>query len=543
MTKIILDGVKLIDGFTPNPIPQPQPIPFPPGFDFDPIRPVRPIRPFPIPIFKECTPKILVITDNLSFSSGSSFGLTEFVDSIKASTIQGMTPRVITAQYNPAGVLSYNSASQHISNYHFTDNTHGLLKSRYDVVFILSISGGNGTLLASEAGALDRIVDFMEAGGGLFCTGDHSTLGAGMCADIPRVNKMRKWFAGVPSGGGSDRLTTTAPGINEVYEFNDQSDAVPQRLYANYRSVAGGFNSASPFTGAAHPLLQMPNGNRVIEVFPDHAHEGECLVPTSSAGSLPNGSPEWPNSVLPEMVALSMSHGNGYFGKQAVEPKAFTAISAYDGHEADVGRVATDATWHHFVNINIKPGMADIAGQDLIDIKQYYANLADWLMPKNVRRCLRFTWILSALATTELFEELPNAPLSKLSTQSLEEIGNSVRKTFRSHHTKAQTESLMQDNLEQALGEKAFKSLQKEGDRAFIDTAQLVALGTFSMAAIERFNFLVEKGKISEKPDLNGEKAFARVGDKEISRAFKMLLEEERKKLDTRAKSLSSLSG
>ncbi len=538
MTKIILDGVKLIDGFTPNPIPQPLPIPFPPRFD---IEPIRPIRPFPIPIFRECTPKILVITDTLNFNSASGSGLTEFVDTIKSTTIHGMTPRVITAEYNPAGALSYDSATRHISNYHFTDTTHGLLKSRYDVVFILGVNGGNGTLLSSEGGALDRIIDFMEAGGGLFCTGDHASLGAGMCADIPRVNKMRKWFIDVPSGGGSDRLTTNPPGVNDIYENSDQSDAVPQRLYVNYRSVAGGFDELTPSIGAAHPLLQIPNGNRAIEVFPDHPHEGECLVPTSSAGSLPNGAPEWPSSVLPEMVALSMSHGNGASGKHAVEPRSFTAISAYDGHEADVGRVATDATWHHFVNLNIKPGIASIAGRDLNDIKQYYVNLAVWLMPKNVRRCLRFTWILSAAVSTDLFEELPDVPLNKLDLGSLEKIGIDVRNTLRSNHTKAQTDALMQDNLEQALGEKAFKSLRKQSDAAFFNTAQLVGLGVFSMATIERFNLLVEKGKINEKPELNGEEAFARVGVKEVANAFKALIEQEREKLQAKAKSLSSL--
>ncbi len=543
MTKIILDGVKLIDGFTPNPIPRPEPIPFPPGFDIEPIRPIRPIRPFPIPIFRECTPKILVVTDSLNFNSGSGTGLTEFVDTIKSTTIHGLTPIVVTAQYDPAGVLSYNSADRHISNYHFTDATHGLLKSRYDVVFILASIRGNGNLLSSEAGALDRIVDFMEAGGGLFCTGDHDSLGAAMCAGIPRVNKMRKWVIDVPSGSGSDRLTTNPPGANDIYENSDQSDAVPQRLYVNYRSIAGGFNPANPSVGAAHPLLQMPSSNRAIEVFPDHPHEGECLVPTSTAGSLPNGSPEWPNNILPEMVALSMSHGNGASGKHAVEPRAFTAISAYNGHDADVGRVVTDATWHHFVNLNIKPGIANIGGQDLVDIKQYYVNLAVWLMPKNVRRCSRFSWILSAAASTDLFEDLPDTPLNKLDLKSLEQIGVDVGKTLRSNHTKAQVTALMQDNLEQGLGEKAFQSLRKQGNQTFFNTAQLVALGVFSMATIERFNLLVEKGKINQKPDLDGAEAFESVAVKEVASAFKKLLEEEREKLQARAKSLSSLGG
>lgn len=110
--------------------------------------------------------------------------------------------------------------------------------------------------------------------------------------------------------------------------------------------------------------------------------------------------------------------------------------------------MATGATWHHFVNINIK---------------QYYVSLAEWLMPKNVPRCLRFSWALSAISTTELFEELPGVPLEKPELKSVEQISISVRKTLRSHHPKAQVTALIHDNLEQALGEKAFARVGVKG--------------------------------------------------------------------------------
>jgi hypothetical protein len=42
-----------------------------------------------------------------------------------------------------------------------------------------------------------------EQGGGLFATGDHEDLGAGMCARIPRVRSMRYWkLDDTPSSGG-----------------------------------------------------------------------------------------------------------------------------------------------------------------------------------------------------------------------------------------------------------------------------------------------------------------------------------------------------
>ena len=51
----------------------------------------RPLPPFPLPWFRECTPKILVVTDNLNYQQMNSIGLTEFVDTLRANTI-GIMP-------------------------------------------------------------------------------------------------------------------------------------------------------------------------------------------------------------------------------------------------------------------------------------------------------------------------------------------------------------------------------------------------------------------------------------------------------------------
>lgn len=502
-----------------------------------------------IPItFAECTPKILVVSDGLIPA------LTEFVATLRASTIHSMTPVVVAAQYNPAGVLNYNSATQSITNYKFTDPTHGLLKSRYDVVFILSSSSGAGGLLASEAGALAAIVTFMQAGGGLFATGDHDTLGAGMCNDIPRVNKMRKWVAGVPSGSDSTRLSTTAPGrgdvlgSNDTYEFNDQSDQFPQRLYANFRSVAGGFNTATPETGKAHPVLQIPNTTRVVEVFPDHAHEGECILPTSLAGNIPGTTPpapEWPAGKAPEMVALTMSHGNGFPGKQAVVPRSFIAIAAYDGHSANVGRVVTDATWHHFVDVNIKPGIAQIAGRDLSDIKQYYINLAIWLMPKNVRLCRRYPWLLAEMVKFPLFEELPRLKIKEASGAQMRDIGAQVRAALLLRNTEAQVKALLDDALEEAVGAEAISKMSAEGSRMAhisLHDVGLAALGALTLATAQRFNELHAKEPLTEKAQWGGERAFMDVGQEAARAGAKLYLREAKAQLSKATDLLDTLA-
>ena len=531
-------------------LPFPFPKPFPPLPDLPRPFPEPFPRPFPDNWFSECTPKILVVTDNLDYQQASGFGLTEFVDTLRANTIHSMTPIVITAQFNPdpMAALSYDATIQHISNYKFKDATHGLLKSRYDVVFILSINGVSGQKLTDETGALDAVTAFMQARGGVFATGDHADLGAGMCKDIPRVRNMRFWTntapQKVPSASGDDRLTTNLPGrgdivgSNDMYELNDQSDQFPQRLFVNFRSVAGGNNWA-------HPLLQVPASNRAIEVFPDHPHEGECIIPSNLTTKLADGATdEWPAiaggiRISPEMVALTMSHGNTSQGKLAVTPRSYIAISAYDGHNANVGRVVTDATWHHFVNMNIRPGMSALAGRDLADIKQYYANLATWLMPKDVRLCRRFPWILTELVRYPLFEEISPIPRERLDGPRLRDIGALVEGALLNHHTHADVRALIDDSLEEAIGTDAKFKLEERGREIGAVSAHdagLAAIGSLTMAIAERFN------ELKEKTDLNGEQAFEEVGKKATTDGVKLYLSHSRKNLGKMGELIDSIT-
>ena len=489
--------------------------------------------------FRECTPKILVVTDSLNYAPASDFGLTEFVATLRGTTIHSMTPIVITARFNPnpMAALSYDAATQHIDNFKFTDGTHGLTRSRYDVVFILSINGASGPGLANEAGALATVTTFMQAGGGVFATGDHEDLGAGMCMHIPRVRSMRNWTnmppnQKVPSAGGHDRLTTNLPGrgdvlgSNDEYEFSDQSDKFPQRLYVNYRTNAGGI-------GMAHPLLQIPAVVRAVEVFPDHPHEGECIVPADLTTKLPDGTTdEWPPTsggrVGPEIVAVTMSHGDGFQfpQKEAVTPRSFIAICGYDGHIADVGRVVTDATWHHFVNINIKPGMSALAGRDLSDIKQYYVNLATWLMPKNVRRCHRIPWFLSEMLRFPLFEELRPVPREELDGPMLRAIGLTVEMAMLKRWTRADVEALFDDALEEAIGTEAIVQLRKHGQDAGASPARdarLAAVGSLILAIAKRAN------ELKNETGVNGEKAFADVAKHATAAGAQLYLNHWRK--------------
>lgn len=440
-------------------------------------------------LFRPCRPKVLVVTDGLNFDPADDFGLTQFVDTLAGSQIYGMTPTVLKAH---RGV----DANADISTFRFDDASNGLKISRYDVVFLFGIARQGTSLPEPE---LDAIKTFMEAGGGVFATGDHEDLGAGLSKDVPRVRQMRYWLASeTPDVGDTSRLSTNLPGDDDVYEFVDQSDTHPQRLYVNYRTDAGGI-------GDPHPLLQ---GGMLgpIEVFPDHPHEGECRVPsnlTTSFDLAGTSHEEWPNAIVgggrvsPEMVAMSMSHGDSFPSKDALTPRSFMSIVAYDGHRAAVGRVSTDATWHHFVNVNIdgtdspRGGLQSSPGTDtpeMAKIREYYKNLASWLMPKRRRLCLAFPWVIREVLRYPLFEEIRVPELKTAEAAALHNLGDQVSRALSLSYPSWQAKALESDLLELAIGEKAAAQLLDLGKRfgrlSGRDVA-LSALGGMVASAIE----------------------------------------------------------
>jgi len=452
-------------------------------------------------LYPECQPKILVVTDSLSFSSGASFGLTQFIASLTSGTIHGMTPKVIKA--SRGGALP----GADIPNFKFDDPAQGLLKSRYDVVFIFgfdSESGGApgvGNQLPQTE--IDSIARFMQAGGGVFATGDHQSLGAAISRDIPRVRSMRFWKESeTPNIADEHRLSTNVSGANEAEDFADQSDRLPQTLYPNFRTLAGNGLGVIGKPALAHPLLQLPAtisvAHRVIEVFPDHPHEGECRLPASLTtkftldGAQVN---EWPDAtaggaLAPEIVAMTMSHGSGFASppKTALQPRAFVSICGYDGQRANVGRVVTDSTWHHFVNINLDgsgsglnalqlPGTPPVDSDALRRIRQYYRNIAAWLMPKTVRRCRLFPIIIDELRAYPLYEELqlpiPNPP----DPAPFVDIGEQLLASLSRHRPAWETDAVLQDALSLAVGEATAERLLHSGWQAGLRSARELAAG------------------------------------------------------------------
>lgn len=287
-----------------------------------------------------------------------------------------------------------------------------------------------GALPASDD-ELARLTTWMNAGGGLFGTGDHDFLGAPMCHRIPRLGTMRAWTNAqkVPPINGTGRLDTNRPfnaaerAGNEVIEIARERDTLPQPI-----EWVTWLSHAHPWLHRArlvrpHPVLCHPELGP-IDVMPDHPHEGVVFdhVPQPDLG-LPKiqlggrynfagvAGDEYPDVGGVRPLPMVIAHGRTLsdpplqHDKGRIAAKRFGMISVYDGHAVSVGRVATDSTWHHWFNLNISQIEA-AGGDDWRKISRYYLNLATWLAPRTLpRRCLQFH-LAEAFYTYPGIEEL-----------------------------------------------------------------------------------------------------------------------------------------
>jgi hypothetical protein len=270
-------------------------------------------------------------------------------------------------------------------NVKLTDFT---LSASFDEIWLFGFNSGD-LLTPQEKAAL---ADFMDNHkGGVLATGDHASLGQGIAGAVPRAGKMRLYPAPPNMGPGWNTTIVEGSDPNSTYDFDDQSDDVPQRI--RWKKYPLWSLISTPFSRRVrpHPLLCSPEGP--IDVFPDHEHEGEAIVPSTFPAA------EWPSGptgqVRPEVIAWGRI-------KDPVATKTgqeIGLVSAYDGHEASVGRIAADSTWHHFFDINLNglPGdptyrgfSATPGGQAALKkIEAYYLNLAVWLAPPSKQAQMR----------------------------------------------------------------------------------------------------------------------------------------------------------
>ncbi|HEU4388329.1 MAG TPA: hypothetical protein VFV34_11065 [Blastocatellia bacterium] len=257
-------------------------------------------------------------------------------------------------------------------------------------------------------------------GGGVLMTGDHANrrdpfpvgspavdpcnrtepeeffgLGRALGQRVPRAGQLRKW-EGPPTSCKKDSFNTQAPkqGI-DIDSLRLQIDRVPQQLILRTFSETG-----DPMPGGRpHPLFFF-KGDSMIEVFPDHAHEGAIIIPAEFDEEI------WPKvkgvQPKPQVVASGIDKRNA---------RLLDLVAAYNGDSANVGRIVADSTWHHYLNINLtqfQPPATEGSAAD--QIGQFYANLALWLSPRTIRVAMAH----------EMLSRLANHPMV------LQEIGGNV---------------------------------------------------------------------------------------------------------------------
>ena len=402
--------------------------------------------------------KILIVTDadggyRRDNHYDHKFHVGEFVKVLQDTDWLGFTVQIVLAHRDADPAPGTPQATHPVGADQYGFRFSAASLSGFDMCFFFSIARPGEDPVTTDAGwqtEAAAIAAFMESGHGYFAVGDHEDLGAAINQHVPRVRSMRRWTTGAgPHGGGgapsgteADRHDTLRAGSDSgvsgghtyAYQFNDQSDDTPQLIRpTSYGYVAGRwFVRTLP-----HPLLCSPLGR--INVLPDHMHEGWCEVPDDLTHNedLPGraGKPEYPLDshgvrVEPEVIAeadiLAHETLNQEFGNllsPMTTARSFGVIAAYDGHRANVGRVVVDATWHHFVNINvigtnqtfagINPaktkgfytGPGDTPVPAYQKIMGYYRNLVYWLIPKNRHRVIWLDQLTMALRRNPRWEE------------------------------------------------------------------------------------------------------------------------------------------
>jgi len=355
--------------------------------------------------------KILVVVDTeISTSLGVGFGIQRVIELIRSTSVGCMSFTVDIAQRSPGApaiVATPAAFAPKYTGFRFdmkdSDGTTPVV-NRYAQIWCFGFkpdnSGGPdanitqpGALPASDA-ELAVLAKWMnDRKGGMFSTGDHDYLGASMCHRIPRVRTMRRWTNadGVPPIGTPDRIDTLRLGTEPLANTPHQGDEVPQPIqWVPWSTVWVSWfqRKARPHPVLCHPTLGP------INVMPDHAHEGLCFdTPDVNVGGSFNfdgagNKPEYPTNSSgqqprPLVIAYGSTLGSPPLvfekGPQPYRPK-FPMISVYDGHITNIGRVAVDSTWHHWMNVNID-NIATAGGDNWEKIKRYYINLAVWLNP------------------------------------------------------------------------------------------------------------------------------------------------------------------
>ena len=358
---------------------------------------------------------LIVVDTEISLAAVNSFGIATVIDLLRTTQVGCMKFRVDLAVRSdvPFAVVANPTSEQAKYNgFRFNSAQAGTaIIDKYEQIWCFGFKPNNSgsandnvidqsfALPASNA-ELQKLDKWMtKKKGGLFGTGDHHFLGASMCRKIPRLGTMRRWTNadGVPPIGTADRIDTLRPpspaympgapgGPLPLSNSQHQGDLEVQPIrWVPWKTIFHPFyRKKRPHPVLCHPTLGP------IDVMPDHAHEGLCVPsPNLNASKQFAAGLEYPPATsggvkpAPQVIAfgsnLSEPPYNFSKGPQPARNNN-PMIAVYDGHKAGVGRVATDSTWHHWMDVNIDDLKA-ANNNDWKKISRYYINLAIWLNP------------------------------------------------------------------------------------------------------------------------------------------------------------------
>lgn len=365
--------------------------------------------------------RILIVTDgSATFDRESAFGLGTAIDVLRSDPWWYARFVVTTAHRDEVNDDAAHPDLKLFTSFRF-DAPGELKLESFDEIWLFGVNRTIAALSDAERAALEA---FMDGGGGVFATGDHEDLGAAMCSELKRVRYMRKWKTGGVAGTpppqfGATRHDTLREGVTPGFQFSDQSDNVPQpiapRRYYEPADLISYIRRWAP-----HPILCGRSG--VVDVLPDHMHEGWIVAPTKK-------NDDFPGTTLPEVIATAtvLEHATPGAPGEPSDPvettaKQFGVLGAYDGAREGVGRIVTDATWHHWFNINLR-GFSD--GEPSWElIKDYFWNTALWLARKETRRAVAERAV-SGLVLLQPFNELDlwRLPIAQLGWMARDALG------------------------------------------------------------------------------------------------------------------------
>lgn len=419
------------------------------------LRPFFPGRWF----WKRCNVKVLIVTDGgLNFGTGA-FGLSEFLTTFNELQKSSSYNYQLTLGHRGSSAFS-NPNTLVVATIPGFNFVSSVTLNNFDQVWLFGIDSGSG-LPSDELAAVEA---YMNNGGGLFATGDHGSLGSSLCSNIPRVKDMRHW-----SDFGVNEVGMTQPRRNDTNRpkagdatslyFDNQSDNIPQNISVR---IFG--------TGLPHPLLSIKKSIRpsgLIDIMPDHPHEGECKPERSFTA---NGITVSTQNIATSFVLGGSTVGGG--AKALTIPHSFSSIAIWDGRLAAVGRIVVDSTWHHFVNVNLngvgstfngddRPGIqSGLTTADFNVIRQYFMNISLWITRRKLILCLRrYVWY-ELLKDSQLIEASLNHPIEErenISIADLNSIGALAEEILSEKYSPAFARDFLIEALEPVNPNLAYK--------------------------------------------------------------------------------------